>query len=122
MLTFAREPRVLLPLAREQTPPAALHAFAAAAGKQLPPPQAFYDRVFRELDSQESVFLRFCRAHGITCLSTTAALRDAAKRGEQVYFTYDPHWTRLGHAVVADLVLRHLGAPHDAMDGRPLTP
>ncbi len=103
-------PHVLLPLAREQTPPAALHAFAAAAGKQLPPPQAFYDRVFRELDSQESVFLRFCRAHGITCLSTTAALRDAAKRGEQVYFTYDPHWTRLGHAVVADLVLRHLGA------------
>jgi hypothetical protein len=45
-------------------------------------------------------------------VSATEPLRRAIAAGEQVYFTYDQHWTRLGHEVAARLVadeLAHAG-------------
>jgi hypothetical protein len=47
----------------------------------------------------------------IAALTAERGVRRQMGRGEQVYFTYDPHWTELGHAVVAEEVARVLGPP-----------
>jgi hypothetical protein len=54
------------------------------------------------------VFRAFCEAEGAGFVSPTLALREHVAAGDPVYFTYDQHWTRLGHRVVADVVASHL--------------
>jgi hypothetical protein len=103
-------PHVVMPLVRDRVSPEELHAFAALDRDDLPPPAQFHERFFERIDVQESVFLGFCAAEGIECVSTTAPLRDAMARGEQVYFSYDPHWTPFGHAVAAGAIAEHLRA------------
>jgi hypothetical protein len=103
-------PHVVMPLVREQVSPEELRAFAALARDDLPAAQVFHERFFARIDAQEHVFLGFCAAQGIECVSTTAPLREAMARGEQVYFTYDSHWTPLGHGVAARTIAGHLRA------------
>ena len=55
----------------------------------------------RYLEVFESVVDQWCDSQSIPFFSATAALRAAAGGGRQVYFTYDNHWTPLGHEVVA---------------------
>lgn len=95
---------VVMSLVGGRVDPEALRAFAAFEEDGLPEAETFAARILERLDSQEQVFLRFCREEGIVCIDTTPALREAMARGEPVYFTYDPHWTRLGHRVVAEAV------------------
>lgn len=104
------KPHVVLPLVRDRIPPEALRAFAAFQAHELPPAERFAEQVARELDDVERVFLDFCAAEGLRCLSATEALRGEIAAGRQVYFTYDPHWTRLGHEVVGELVARRIRA------------
>lgn len=104
------KPHVVMPLVRDRIPPEALRAFAAFQARKLPPAERFAEQVARELDNTERVFLDFCAAEGLRCASATEALRSEIAAGRQVYFTYDPHWTRLGHEVVADLVARRIRA------------
>jgi hypothetical protein len=103
-------PHVVMPLVRDRVSPEELRAFAALERDDLPPPARFHERFFERIDVQESVFLGFCAAEGIECVSTTAPLREAMARGEQVYFSYDPHWTPFGHAVAARAIAEHLRA------------
>jgi hypothetical protein len=90
------------------TLPRALRAFAAYKRGDLPPADRFAEQLYGSLDVLERTFTDFCAAEGLRCLSATEPLRRATAAGEQVYFTYDPHWTRLGHALVADLVATRL--------------
>jgi hypothetical protein len=101
-------PHVVMPLVRDRVSAEELRAFAALDRDELPPPAQFQERFFARIDVQEGVFLGFCAAEGIACVSTTAPLRDAMARGVQVYFSYDPHWTALGHQVVARTIAEHL--------------
>ncbi len=120
MVYVPSKPHVVMPLVRDRVPPEALRAFAALEEDDLPPPEAFRDALFQRLDSQERVFLSFCRSEGIPCISLTAPLREHMAAGEAVYFTYDPHWTRLGHAVAAQVVAEELASlPLPAAEGAP---
>jgi hypothetical protein len=102
------KPHVVLPLVREAVPPEALRAFAAYKRRDLPPAERFAEELYASLDTLERTFRDFCAAERLRCLSTTEPLRRATAAGEQVYFTYDQHWTRLGHALVSDLVATEL--------------
>jgi hypothetical protein len=98
------KPHVVMPLVRDRVPAEALRAFAAYKKRDLPPADRFADELYGSLDLLERVFFDFCAAEALRCASATEPLRRATAAGEQVYFTYDPHWTRVGHALVADLV------------------
>ena len=49
---------------------------------------------------------QWCERHGVPFCSITADLRQRASEGEQVYYTYDQHWTPDGHEIVAETVYR----------------
>jgi hypothetical protein len=51
-----------------------------------------------------------CAAEGVECLDLAPALRDAAARGRYVYLHHDPHWSPLGHDVVAEAIRARLAA------------
>lgn len=106
----ASTPHVVLPLVKDQVPADQLHRFLAYETKRLPDAATLKERVFANLDSEEQVFMQFCADNGIECVSTTQAMRDAMLRGEQVYYTYDQHWTPLGNAVMAKVVQGYLEA------------
>ena len=80
-------------------------AFAALRAKRkLPPPQQFLDELFDRLDTKESTLAEWCRGEGIAFVSLTLPLRRAAAEGKQVFYTYDDHWTLVGHDVVAEAI------------------
>jgi hypothetical protein len=45
---------------------------------------------------------------GFPVVDLTPALRDADAAGRGAYFTYDPHWTEVGHRIAAGEVARSL--------------
>lgn len=100
------KPHVVLPLVRDRVTAAQLHAFASFRDRAgpLPNPPVLRDRLFAHLDTQERVLGRWCAELGIDFIPLTEPLRKAMSRGIPVYFTYDPHWTEEGHAVVADVL------------------
>ena len=107
-------PHVVLPLLRGRVPAEQLRAFAAFDEDDLPPAPEFERELFARLDSVESVFREFCARHGVEFVSPTRALRERMAAGVPVYFTYDQHWTRLGHEVVAEVLAAHLAGAHPA--------
>jgi len=52
----------------------------------------------------------FARQAGIPFLDTTPALRAALRRGEEVYFPDDVHWTAAGHRIAAEQIAARLGS------------
>jgi hypothetical protein len=78
---------------------------------RVPAADTLKAEVFARLDNQESVVRDFCREQGLAFVSTTVPLRDAMQRGEQVYYSYDQHWTPQGNAVVASVLEQFLTAP-----------
>ena len=101
---------VVLPLVQEQISPEALRSFLALGSrKELPPAPELAAKIYAGLDARESVMREWCRGRGVELLSATALLREHMAAGEQVYFTYDQHWTELGHAAVGEWLARVLG-------------
>jgi hypothetical protein len=74
--------------------------------------QVYWDRMVQktptlaplEIDRPFRLLTEFCRAQGIQTVNLTEALRDPARRGEQLYYSVDAHWNPRGNAVVADAV------------------
>lgn len=98
--------RILLPLVEDTIPTDGLHLFAACAeGTRLPAPEVFRAELLARLDDREQVLETWCRAAGLAFVSVTEALRARTRMGEQVYWTYRPHWTAAGHALVARRIL-----------------
>lgn len=104
------KPHVVMPLVKEKIPPEKLHAFASFEERGLPPPNEFKQRLYDRLGSQERVMRRFCSEEGIGFVSVTQVLQNMAAQGQQVYYTYDQHWTALGHMAVAEQISRYLAA------------
>lgn len=102
------KPHVIMPLVWNRVPAEKLHAFAAFKKRRLPSPEILKQRLMENIETQETVLRDFCRNEGIEFVSATQALREAANDGRQVYYTYDQHWTSLGHAVVSDVLISHL--------------
>ena len=105
------KPHVTMPLAEATLPAEQVRAFAALKMKQLPEADAFLEALLARLGSKEAVTHEFCQTEGIPYVNTTTALRDLAARGRQAYYTYDQHWTPLGHQVVAKVVHDYLQGP-----------
>ncbi|MFG0318215.1 MAG: hypothetical protein ACF8XB_13150 [Planctomycetota bacterium JB042] len=93
---------VVLPLVKDRLPKDGFHAFASFEDDDLPPPEVFFERFFERIETQERTVLDLCEELGVECLSLTGPLREKMAEGVQVYYTYDQHWTRLGHRVVAE--------------------
>ncbi len=95
------KPHVLLPIA-DKLPVEKFRAFAELRAKEkLPPPAEFYEKLLASLDVKETLTREFCAAKSIPFVSLTEVLRKSAARGEQVYFTYDDHFSPKGHEVAA---------------------
>ncbi|MFQ5591054.1 MAG: hypothetical protein ACE5HE_07830 [Phycisphaerae bacterium] len=96
---------VVMPPVGAALPPDKVRAFTALRYKKpLPAPAEFLRNLLERVDARESVMREWCEDEGILFLSVTVPLRDAALAGEQVYYTYDQHWTPVGHDVVARAV------------------
>ncbi len=97
------KPHVVLPLLRGQVSAAQLRAFAEFRDRPavLAPAEPFREQLYRHLDTQENVLRDWCAAQGVDFVSLTPVLRARMAEGVPVFFTYDPHWTEAGHAVVA---------------------
>jgi hypothetical protein len=102
------KPHVVMPLVRDRVSADALREFAGWGDDDLPPAEEFEPLLFERLETQEAVFLAWCREAGHACVSLTPALREAMAAGEPVYFTYDQHWTREGHERVAEILAPYL--------------
>ncbi|MCC7290998.1 MAG: hypothetical protein IT449_02930 [Phycisphaerales bacterium] len=95
------KPHVLLPIAGK-LPVEKFRAFAELRAKEtLPPPAEFYEKVLASLDVKETLTREFCESKAIPFVSLTEVLRKSAASGEQVYFTYDDHFSPKGHEVAA---------------------
>jgi len=105
------KPHLLLPLITEIVPPEQLRAFMALKQKSLPSADNLIDVLLTRHTVQESAVEDFCRAESIEFLSLTAPLRRATADGTQTYFTYDQHWTPLGHKIVAEAICEHIAKP-----------
>ena len=97
-----------MPLLTHKVTPQQLHAFMALKQKKLPPADILLDTLIPRLDVQESALEDFSRAESIEFITLTEPLRRAIADGSQTYFTYDQHWTPLGHEVVADTLSRYI--------------
>ena len=97
-----------LPLAADTLSPEKVRAFMALKAKNLPPADQLIDTLLPRLQAQESVLEEFCRTESIEFVSLTEPLRTEILRGQQTYFTYDQHWTPVGHKVVASTLHHYL--------------
>jgi hypothetical protein len=99
---------VVLPLVKPDLPADKVRAFASLkTSKKLPPAAEFIDILFRGLEVQEAVVSEFCKKNSIEFISTTQELRKRVSQGKQMYFTYDTHWTPLGHRAVAEVIYQY---------------
>jgi hypothetical protein len=95
---------VLMPLICDNISAETLREFMALKAKKLPPADKLEETVLARLDNEEQVFKEFCEKESLEFISLTLPLRKEAALGRQVYFTYDDHWTPIGHEVVADTI------------------
>ncbi|MHC4695108.1 MAG: alginate O-acetyltransferase AlgX-related protein [Planctomycetota bacterium] len=100
---------VTLPAVAGDLPADKVRAFTALRYKKpLPEPEEFLANLLERTDARESIMREWCQREGISFSSLTAPLREAALAGDHVYYTYDQHWTPIGHEVVAEAVYKHL--------------
>ena len=95
---------VVMPLVRDGLPADKVHAFASLRSDKLPPPGEFVANLYSRLAARESVVRQWCRREGVPYIDTTPSLRRHISAGRQVYYTYNQHWTPIGHDVVAETV------------------
>ncbi len=100
---------VTLPLVADRLPPEKVRAFTGMSVKKaLPPAEVLLKNLLLRADARESVVGDYCRRESISFVGLTPHLREAIIANEQVYYTYDQHWTPLGHDVAADAIARSL--------------
>jgi len=107
--------RVTLPILADRLVPEKVRDFTAISYKgELPEPGEFLRNLLENADAREEVVGEWCRRQAIPFVSLTGTLREAAMHGQQVYYTYDQHWTPDGHEVVAQTVHQYLVEHHQA--------
>jgi len=76
--------------------------------RDLPPPDKFIPELQSFLETTEAALAAHCAKDKLPFFSLTPLLRGAMAAGQQVYYTYDQHWTPLGNRLVAARVARFL--------------
>lgn len=102
------KPHTLLPLIEDDVSVHQLHAFMALKEKNLPPVEELMGILRNRLHVQESSVGTFCCDEGIEFVSPTEPLRKSIAKGFQAYYTYDQHWTPIGHEIAADTLYKHM--------------
>jgi hypothetical protein len=106
------KPHVLMPLICNNISPETLREFMALKAKKLPPADRLKNTVLSRLDIEEFAVKEFCRQESIEFISLTESLRRGTALGRQLYFTYDDHWTPLGHETVANTINNYINELH----------
>ena len=104
------KPHVVLPFAKDRIPADQLRFFMHFKNRHLPPAAENKQRLFANLDSEQTVVLDFCKTHGVDCTELTTALQRETIAGTQAYYTYDQHWTPDGQAIAAREIEKFLRA------------
>jgi hypothetical protein len=105
------EAHVTLPLVADGLDARKVRAFTAMSFKKpLPDAEVFLHELLAGCDARESVVRTWCERQGVGFIGLAEPLREAAREGKQVYYTYDQHWAPPGHDVVAGVIHRELGA------------
>jgi hypothetical protein len=102
------KPHVLLPLIQHKVPPENLLAFMALKENNLPIAEELMDTVLTRVEIKESEVKEFCRRESVKFVSLTEPLRKGIAHGRQLYFTYDDHWTPIGHVVAENTIFRYI--------------
>ncbi len=107
--------KVLLPLVADRLPADKVLAFALLHASKMPASklavndgEAFLEQVRRDIQVPEAAVRKLCTQRGIEFVSLTEDLRRATAQGRQTYYTYDQHWSPIGHEVVADSLYEYL--------------
>lgn len=96
---------VVMPTVARQLPAERVRAFTAISFKgDLPDAPTFMAALLERIDDTEQVVREYCEREGIHFISTTEALQESIRCGQQAYFTYDQHWTPEGHEVAAKVI------------------
>ena len=101
-------PHVTMPLVKADLDPEAVRAFLALKMKHLPGPKETKATLFANMGVKEAAIQGYCRENGIEFVSTTDDLQAAVAQGKQAYYTYDQHWSPIGHQVVARTLYDYL--------------
>ncbi len=101
------KPHVILPLVADSIPDQGLRQFL---GYRMPSPPSL-EAALERLDVPETMVSESARQLGVDFLSLTVPLREAVAQGQQVYYTYDQHWSPAAHPVVALEVAQQLRTP-----------
>ncbi|MEA2082846.1 MAG: hypothetical protein U9O82_01115 [Thermodesulfobacteriota bacterium] len=75
----------------------------------MPAPDKTVQTLLANMDAQEEAVKELCKQESIEFISLTDELRRTIRKGNQAYYTYDMHWSPVGHRVVAETVYRYLG-------------
>ncbi|HVP13605.1 MAG TPA: hypothetical protein VMV94_20690 [Phycisphaerae bacterium] len=106
---------VVLPLAIDRLPAEKVWGFVRLGAKQMPvDAKTFMSNLAELLGTRERVTRGWCEKRSIPFISFVEPLRQATAEGQQVYFTYDQHWTPPGHEIVARTVADFLAKAEKA--------
>lgn len=94
---------VILPLVADRLDPDIVRRYMIFKKEKLKGPEgnAFLPHLVAMIENQEAHVREWCERREVPFISLTPAMREAVVAGEQVYFTYDQHWSPTGHAVAA---------------------
>lgn len=100
---------VTISMVADRLPADHVHQFMKLRYKhELPDPETFLNQLSDRAEAKENVIRKWCEKKSIPFISITSALRDTIQSGQQTYYTYDQHWTPLGHDVVARAIHNYL--------------
>lgn len=102
------KPHVIMPLFEQKLSAQKVRSFLALKKKNLPSPQKTKSILYKNLNAEEDVIREFCNKDEIEFVSLTQRLRSEIQNGRQAYYTYDQHWTPIGHQVVAEVLYDYL--------------
>ena len=94
---------VILPLVADRLDPDLVRRYMIYKKRKLKGPEgdAFLPHLLAMIENQEAHVREWCERREVPFISLTHAMREAVLAGEQVYFTYDQHWSPAGHAAAA---------------------
>lgn len=99
--------KVILPLIADTTSAEQLHYYASLK-QEVEEPEVFKKNFFKNINSINTVVKEYCEGSKVGFIDLTEPLRSHAQKGDQVYFTYDQHWSPIGHKVVATTISNYL--------------
>ncbi len=84
----------------------------------LPEGDKFIPELLARMPSQELLMREWCERRSVGFISLTEPLREDVAKGRQTYYTYDQHWTPLGHETAARTVHSYLSQALKVVSGK----